>query len=97
MLYKDAKNVKAGDVLLCKPEGNRPTRILEIRHDRRYNIFLFVCPHGEYTHKQFLPLPDGDGVPYLCCDCAHGGPCSDYSENPKCLHWKEDGSCWTNP
>lgn len=30
----------------------------------------------------------------LCCDCAHGGPCCDWSENEDCQHKKEDGTCW---
>ncbi len=30
----------------------------------------------------------------LCCDCIHGGPCCDYSENDGCEHRRADGSCW---
>ena len=30
----------------------------------------------------------------MCCDCIHGGPCCDYSENESCPFWKEDGTCW---
>lgn len=30
----------------------------------------------------------------LCCDCLHGGPCCDYSENRRCPHRRPDGSCW---
>lgn len=35
-----------------------------------------------------------DAVAGLCCDCVHGGPCCDYSENESCEYRKEDGSCW---
>lgn len=35
-----------------------------------------------------------DAVEGLCCDCAYGGPCCDYSENTNCEHKQEDGSCW---
>lgn len=35
-----------------------------------------------------------DAIRYMCCDCLHGGPCCDYSENEKCEFWREDGSCW---
>lgn len=30
----------------------------------------------------------------MCCDCIHGGPCCDYSENESCPFWKADGTCW---
>lgn len=30
----------------------------------------------------------------MCCDCIHGGPCCDYSENETCEHRREDGTCW---
>lgn len=30
----------------------------------------------------------------MCCDCIHGGPCCDYSENVSCEYRREDGSCW---
>ena len=30
----------------------------------------------------------------MCCDCIHGGPCCDYTENVDCFYQKEDGSCW---
>lgn len=36
-----------------------------------------------------------DAVAGLCCDCLHGGPCCDYSENESCEYREEDGSCWT--
>lgn len=55
MFYTDAKKVKVGDTLLCRVNNNCPTQVLAIKHDRRYHIFTFVCSHGEYTHKQFLP------------------------------------------
>lgn len=32
----------------------------------------------------------------MCCDCAHGGLCCDYSENIKCANRKDDGSCWVS-
>ena len=31
----------------------------------------------------------------MCCDCIHGGPCCNYSENESCQRRKLDGSCWT--
>lgn len=39
-------------------------------------------------------MPDSGGMEGMCCDCAHGGPCCDFSENPGCPFWKQDGSCW---
>ena len=38
-----------------------------------------------------------DAIEDLCCDCAHGGPCCDYSENEGCEHHRADGSCWISP
>lgn len=35
-----------------------------------------------------------DAIVGLCCDCLHGGPCCDYSENESCSYRREDGSCW---
>ena len=35
-----------------------------------------------------------NAVEGMCCDCAHGGPCCDWSENEDCHHRKEDGTCW---
>lgn len=35
-----------------------------------------------------------DCVDGMCCDCAHVGPCCDWSENEDCQHKKEDGTCW---
>ena len=37
---------------------------------------------------------EDDCVEGMCCDCAHGGPCCDWSENEDCQHKKEDGTCW---
>lgn len=35
-----------------------------------------------------------DAIEGLCCDCVHGGPCCDYSENEGCEHRRADGFCW---
>lgn len=35
-----------------------------------------------------------DEIEGMCCDCIHGGPCCDYSENKSCPFWKADGTCW---
>jgi hypothetical protein len=37
---------------------------------------------------------EANAVEGLCCDCAHGGPCCDWSENEDCQHKKEGGTCW---
>lgn len=49
---------------------------------------------------RFKPEPastkrQSTAVEGMCCDCDHGGPCCDYSENEQCLYHKPDGSCWT--
>lgn len=31
----------------------------------------------------------------MCCDCLYGyGHCCDYSENPDCEFYRENGKCW---
>jgi len=31
----------------------------------------------------------------MCCDCLYGGEkCCDYSENPECEFYQQDGKCW---
>ncbi len=53
----------------------------------------------EYHARAILlgaePMPsDYNHVEGLCCDCLHGGPCCDFSENTRCVNRQEDGSCW---
>ena len=50
-------------------------------------------PH-EAARLMGYEVVEDDCVEGMCCDCAHVGPCCDWSENEDCQHKKEDGTCW---
>lgn len=59
MQYKDALSVQEGDVLYVKCRNYMHTRVLEIKHNRRYHEIIFCCTDGEYMHKEvILPISD---------------------------------------
>ena len=59
MQYKEALNVKAGDLLCLKYENYRDTHVLRIDHNRKYRLITYHCTSGAYTHKEVcLPIPN---------------------------------------
>lgn len=58
MTYEEAKNVKAGALLLIKNRNYVATTVLETKHNSEANTFFFRCTDGTFSYEDMsLPMP----------------------------------------